>query len=122
MEKRAIRYSLFATRALLRLSRRHSCFRLLDDRRKRRRLVDREIRQHLAVDRHPGLVEPGDEAAVVEAEGTHRRIEPLDPQRAEGALAALAVAEGVLIGLLHRLLGDADRVLAPAVIALGGLE
>src|SRR5262249_19750960 len=95
---------------------------LLDNGRKRRRLVDRQIRQHLAVDRNAGLVEPADEAAVVEAEGPHRCIEPLDPQRAEGALAALAVAEGVLVGLLHRLLGDADGVLAPAVIALRGLE
>ena len=95
---------------------------LLDDRLERRRLVDREIGQHLAVDRDPGLGEPVDKPAVGEAERTHRGVEALDPQRAEGALAPLAVAEGVLVGLLHRLLGDADGVLAPAVEALGGLE
>src|SRR5215831_13328105 len=95
---------------------------LFHDRRKRGGLADREIGQHLAIDQQAGLAEPGDEAAVVEAEGPHRGVETLDPQRPEGALAALAVAVGVLVGLLHRLLGDADGVLAPAVIALGGLE
>ena len=61
-------------------------------------------------------------SAVVQAERPHRGVEALDPERAEGALAPLAVAEGVLLRLLDRLLGDADGVLAPAVIALGGLE
>src|ERR1043165_5795396 len=95
---------------------------LLDDRLEGGRLADGEIGQHLAVDRDAGLGEPVDEAAVGDAEGPHRGVEALDPQRAEGALAPLAVAEGVLVRLLDRLLGDADRVLAPAVIALGGLE
>ena len=61
-------------------------------------------------------------SAVVQPERPHRGIEALDPQSAERALAPLAVAEGVLVRLLDRLLGDADGVLAPAVIALGGLE
>ncbi len=69
----------------------------------------------------PALVEPGDKSAVVEPERTHRRVEPLNPQRAECALANLAIAKGVLLRFFHGLLGDADRVLAPAVIALGGL-
>src|SRR5260370_264018 len=106
----------------LRASRRDRGFGLLDDGRKSRGLADRKIRQHLAVDQETGLVEAVDEAAVVQAERTHCRIEPLDPKRPERALAALAVAVGVLVRLLHRLLGDADGVLAPAVIALGGLE
>src|SRR5581483_743904 len=76
---------------------------LFHDRLERRRLADGEVGEHFAIDQYAGL-------------------EPLDPQRAEGALAPLAVTEGVLAGLLHRLLGDADRVLAAAVIALGGLE
>jgi len=63
-----------------------------------------------------------DEAAVGQAERPHRGVEALDPQRPEGALAALAVAVGVLVGLFHRLFGDADGVLAPAVETLGGLE
>src|SRR6185312_3367813 len=45
-----------------------------------------------------------------------------DPQRAEIALAVLAVAIGVLQRLLDRLLGDADCILAAAVKALGGLQ
>jgi len=47
-----------------------------------------------------------------------RRVDALDPQCAEGALAALAVAVGVLHRPLDRLLGDADRILAAAVVAL----
>ena len=48
-------------------------------------------------------------------------VDALDPERAEGPLLALAVAEGVLAGLFDRGLGGADRVLAAAVITLGGL-
>src|ERR1041385_1612157 len=95
---------------------------LLDDRLEGGWLADREIGQHLAVDRDAGLGKPVDKPAVVEAKGPHRGVEALDPQRPERALAPLAVAEGVLVRLLHRLLGDADRILAPAVIAFGGLE
>src|SRR5216684_1501952 len=97
-------------------------FGLLDDRLERRRLADRKVGEHLAVDQEPGLAETVDEPAIGEAEGAHRRIEALDPQRPEGALAPLAVAIGVLVRLLDRLLGDPDGVLAPAVIALGGFE
>src|SRR4029079_3147711 len=49
-------------------------------------------------------------------------IDALDPQRPERALPHLAVAIGVLPGLLYRLLGDANGVLAAAVIALGLLQ
>src|SRR5262249_11276975 len=85
------------------------------------RLADGEIGQHLAIDRDPGLAEAVDKSTVGQPERPHRGIETLDPQRAEGALFALAVAIGVLVGALDRLLGDADRVLAPAVVALRGL-
>src|ERR1700677_4241792 len=92
------------------------------DRFEGRRLCDGEIGEHLAVDHYTRLREPVDKAAVSQAERTHRRVQTLDPQRAECSLAPLAVTIGILVGLLHRLLGDADRILAPAVIALGGLE
>src|SRR6185312_4554270 len=62
-----------------------------DDRLERRRLVDGEIGQHLAIDHHAGFGQAVDEAAVVEPEGPHRRIEALNPQRAERALASFAV-------------------------------
>src|SRR6266849_9921560 len=94
---------------------------LFSDRLERRRLVDGEIRQHLAVDRDARLGKAVDKDAVSHAERTHGGIEALNPQRAEGALLALAVAEGVLRGLLDRGLCGADGVLAAAVKALGGL-
>src|SRR5260370_37107329 len=94
---------------------------LFSDRLERRRLVDGEIRQHLAVHRDAGLGKAVDKDAVGHAERTHRGIEALDPERAEGALLALAVAEGVLPGLLDGRLGGADGVLAAAVKTLGGL-
>jgi hypothetical protein len=45
-------------------------------------------------------------------------VDALDPQSPEGPLLNLAVAIGVLAGLLDSLAGDPDRVLAAAVIAL----
>src|SRR5882757_8679529 len=88
---------------------------LFGDRLERRRLVDGEIRQHLAVHRDARLGEAVDKHAVGHAERAHRGVEALDPQRAKRSLLALAVAKGVLPGLLHRLLGGADGVLATAV-------
>src|SRR6202047_1867689 len=83
--------------------------------------MDREVRQHLAID---GDARPGkavDKDAVGHAERAHRRIETLNPQRAESALLALAVTEGVLPGLFDRGLGGADGVLAAGLKTLGGL-
>src|SRR3954468_19521520 len=94
---------------------------LLGDRLERRRLGDGEIRQHLAVHRDARLRQAVDKHAVGHAERTDRGIDALDPERAESALLALAVAEGVLAGLLDRGLGGADGVLAAAGKALGGL-
>jgi hypothetical protein len=95
---------------------------LVDDGFERRRLVDGEVGKHLTIDRDPGFGEAVDKSAVGEPELAHRRVQALDPQRPEGTLAALAVPEGVLVRLLDRLLGDANGILAPAVIALGGFE
>ena len=69
----------------------------------------------------PDFDEAVDKDAVGHAERTHRGIDALDPERAEGALLALAVAEGILPGLLDRGLGGADGVLAAAAETLGGL-
>src|SRR5216684_119854 len=97
-------------------------FRLAHDRLERRRLANGEIGQHLAIDHDPGLAEAGDKSAVRQPERAHRRIEPLDPQRAKRALFALAIAIGVLLRALDRLLGDPNGILAAAVIALGGFQ
>src|SRR5258708_7742704 len=61
------------------------------DRLERRRLVDGEVREHLAVDRDARLGEAVDKDAVGHAERAHRGVEALDPQRAKRALPALGV-------------------------------
>src|SRR3984957_19718495 len=88
---------------------------LLGDRLERSRLVDREIRQHLAVDRDARLRKTVDKHAVGHAERADGSVETLNPQRAERALLPLAVAEGVLRSLFDRGLGGADGILAPAI-------
>src|SRR6266478_9640067 len=69
-------------------------------------LPDREIGQHFAVDLDAGALEAVDKSAVGQPVLAHRGVDALDPQPAEGALLALAVAIGILHGLLDRLLGD----------------
>src|SRR5262245_55223986 len=64
------------------------------------RLMDRQVRQHLAVDLDAGLVQAVDEAAVGQAVLAGGGVDALHPQRPEVALARLAVA----IGILQRLL------------------
>src|SRR4029079_8226797 len=58
------------------------------------------------------------ELAVGQTFGANRGVDPLDPQSAEAPLLHLAVSIGVLPGLLDGLAGDANGVLAAAVIAL----
>src|SRR5262249_45423873 len=66
-------------------------------------------------DGNAGLVEAVDKSTVGHAVLAHGGIDALDPQRAEGALFALAVAIGVLHRLFDRLFGDPAGVLAAAV-------
>src|SRR5262245_15423335 len=87
-----------------------------------RGLANSKVRQHLAINGQPGFGEASDEATVIQSEWPHRRVQALDPKRAECALSPLAIAEGVLVRLLHRLLGDANRIFAAAIVTLGGLE
>src|SRR5690606_23572696 len=89
-----------------------------DDRLERVALVHREIGEHLAVELDAGALQPVHELRIGEALGADAGIDALDPQAAKAALLHLAVAIGILAGLLDRLAGDADRVLATAVIAL----
>src|SRR5262249_2818696 len=95
---------------------------LLEICRKRRGLSDRKTEKSLGAPKQPRLAETADEPAVGEPEGPHCRVEPLDPERSEGAFATLAVSIGVLVCLLYRLLCDANGILAPPVITLGGLQ
>ncbi len=86
------------------------------------RLVDRHVGQDLAVDLDAGLVQAVDETAIGQAVLADGGVDALDPERAEIALAALAVAVGILHRLVDGLLGDADGILAAAVKTLGGLQ
>src|SRR5215813_567478 len=105
-----------------RASGRQRGLRLVDYSLERRRLLDREIRKHLAVNNDARLAESGDESAISQSELTHGSVEPLNPQCPERALATFAVAKRILVGLFDRLLGDPYGVLAPAVITLGGFK
>src|SRR4051794_558944 len=95
---------------------------LRDDRAERFGLVHRDVGEHLAVEGDAGEVQRVDELAVGQPLGANRGVDALDPQSAEAPLLHLAVAVGVLAGLLDRLAGDSDRVLAAAVIALRIVE
>src|SRR3954468_9404406 len=93
-----------------------------DDAAERGPLVHGDVGQDLAVQIDSGELQPVHELAVGEAFGPHRGVDALNPQGAEAALLHLAVAIGILAGLLDGLLGDTDRVLATAVIALRLLQ
>src|SRR5438552_498672 len=96
--------------------------RRLDDRGEGRGFGNGELGEHLAIDLDPRPGEAGNEPAVGQPVLARRRVDALDPQRAEFALAVLAVAIGVLHRLVDRGLGGADRVLAATEVALGGFE
>src|SRR4051812_21831189 len=84
--------------------------------------MHRDIREHFPVERDAGEVQRVDELAVGQPFRANRGVDALDPQGAEATLLHLAVAIGVMPGLLDGLAGDPDRVLAAAVIALRIVE
>src|SRR5439155_23678850 len=92
--------------------------RLGDDGAERLGLMHRDVGEHLAVERDAGEVQRVDELAIGQPFRADRGVDALDPQSPEAPLFHLAVAVGMLPGLLDRLAGDSDRVLAPAIIAL----
>src|SRR5439155_25640544 len=75
----------------------------LDDGVERRRIADRQLAEHLAVQRDAGCRQRGDEAVVVHAALLQGGIEARDPQRSEVTLLLPAVAPGVLVGLAGEL-------------------
>jgi hypothetical protein len=82
-----------------------SSARLCHDGAERVGLVHGQIGQNLAVHLDPGQRQTVDEARIGQrlVMGAHGGVDPLDPQRAEIALAVLAVAGGVLVGLVDGL-------------------
>src|SRR6185436_8389189 len=97
-------------------------FGLLCDGSKSGGLVHRQIREHLAIDVDTGLLQAIDETAVAQVELAGRRVDALDPQRAEVAFLEPASAVRVLAGLDDGLLRRAEYLAAGVVVALRLLE
>src|SRR5215831_11316727 len=95
-----------------------SGLRLLRERTEGRRVVHRDVGEHLAVDLHAGLVQSVDDAAVGKAVDTRRRVDARDPERAELALVLPPVAVGVLPRLDDGLLRRAIDLAPGIVVAL----
>src|SRR4051812_11794740 len=68
-------------------------------------LVDRQIREHLAIDRNLSLAEAVKKSAVGHPVIAHSSFDALDPEGAKFALAPPPVAISVLGGLFDCLLG-----------------
>jgi hypothetical protein len=79
-----------------------------------RGVVDREVREELAVDLDAREAEPGDQAAVGQLVRARRGVDAGDPQRPEIALLGAPVTIGVLAGLDDRLLGGAVDLAPPS--------
>src|SRR3546814_5371090 len=75
-------------------------FRLRDDRGEDAAFVHREIGHDLAVELDPGQLHAVHALRIGQAFGANRGVAALDPQGAEGPLLYLAVARGILAGLL----------------------
>lgn len=99
-------------------------FGLFNDGVERVRLVHGKIRQHFAIHFNSGQVQAVDEAGVCQrvVVQTYSRVDPLDPQSTEIALAVLAVACCVLVGLVYGLTCNLEGVLAAAIVTFGGLD
>jgi hypothetical protein len=77
--------------------------------------VHRDVGQDLPVEVDVRELQRMDELAVGQPLGADGRVDPLDPQSPEAPLLHLAVAIGILPGLLDGLAGDANGVLARRV-------
>src|SRR5690606_14043203 len=76
--------------------------RLLDDRGESAALVHRQVGHDLPVELDPGQLGAVDELRIGQALGADGSVDALDPQGAEVPLLHLAVAVGILPGLLDR--------------------
>src|SRR5690606_33390399 len=94
----------------------------LDELGEGRRVVDRELGEHAAVDLDTRGLEALDEAVVGHALGADRSVDALDPQPAEVTLARLAVAVVVGERVGDLLLGLAVQARTLAAVAAGALE
>ena len=83
-----------------------------------------QVCQNFAVHFDTGQVQAVDEAGICQSlvMRTDSSVDTLDPQRAEVALAVLAVAGCVLVGLVDGLTGNLEGALAAAIVTFGGLD
>src|SRR5205807_7775997 len=82
-------------------------------------VADRDVREDLAVQLDPGELESVHQLRVGQLVLARRGVDPGDPQAAEVTLAVATVAVAVLVGLEHRLLGDAVVPARVAPVTLG---
>src|SRR5690625_7888850 len=82
-------------------------------------VVHGQVGKHLAVNADLGALEAVDKAAVRQTVFAGSRVDALNPQAAEVALALAAVTGAVLAGLDDSLLGYAKRLAAGTIIPLG---
>src|ERR1041384_477303 len=85
-------------------------------------IMDREVREHLAVDLDPGFTQPGHEPAVAQSVEPRGSVDPGDPERPEVTLLLAAVAVGVPHALLDVLLRGLVQLASSLEAALGGLH
>ena len=90
-----------------------------DDLLEARRILDRDLAEHLAVQRHARLDEAGDELAVAQALGAGRRVDAGDPEVAEITLLQLAVDGRQALGAIDGLRRGAEEFRTGAPETLG---
>src|SRR5690606_11179443 len=78
--------------------------------------------QNLAVDLDGSLLQASDQTAVGQAVDACAGVDTGDPQSAELTLLLTAVTVGVLAGLDHRLLGNAEYARTRTVVAFGEFQ
>src|SRR5919198_6655059 len=96
--------------------------RLRRDRAEGGRVVHGQVGEHLPVERDVRLPQAGDELVVRETVRARRRVDPDDPEPAEGALPVLPVAVGVDERVIDLLLRVAVARLLEPPVALRLLE
>src|SRR5260370_6416766 len=98
------RYTRTSPRRLRLLGRRSGALRLLRELRESGRIEDREIGEHLAVERHPGGLQAMNQLAVGQAVLARGGADALNPQAAILALFYAAIAERIAVRAIGCLL------------------
>src|SRR5690606_33239813 len=93
-----------------------------DEGAERRGVAHREVGEVLAVDLDVGSLQTGHELRVRHVVLAAGGVDPNDPQAPELPLAGPAVAERVVAGVHHLLVGRPDVAAASAGVALGRVQ